>query len=1614
MKWATPNTRFGRGAVSFWFVSTDGAARGQSAIIDRLVDHLDTDGASDAVLPFARAYLRRISPEHVASRSMDSLQAEVEDVFRFANARHDNEPALRVFQPELSTHGYEVPGSVVEVAAPDMEFLVDSITNEIEGQGHTIVRVLHPVVGTTRDADGTITAVVPARTASRRESIQHYELSRRLDADEAAELQAGLEQALQDVRRAVSDFEAMQGAVYRMAKVARAGSHRYSTEDIDEAVAFLEWLLDLNFVFLGYREYQITEEGGERMLSVVPGSGLGILQADKESAYVTPVALSALRPSLRARYESGDLLVITKTNSTSRVHRRAKMDYIGVRHIGPDGAVIGEARLLGLFTSKAYMVMADTIPMLQRKLQQIIEAEDLIEGSHLYKELVQLFNSFPTDELFATPTEAIRESLLGILDLEERQQVRLFIRRDLLQRNVSVLVVMHRDRFNAPLRKTLQELFLERFGGTSIDYRLALDESAMARLHFTVWVSARSMPSVSFEALEAEVIAAAQTWEERLAEGLLSRYGREVGRALVEEWAGRFPGYYRSSTPVDITVGDITMLDQLTRAADGRPVVGLQNESADGERLTRLAVYRSDGKLELSAIMPTLEALGLRVVEEVPTRLSGGSGETFIHDFGVVDLDGQMLDIDEVGERVAATIVAVLADGAESDSLNRLILSAGLTHEQVRILRAYRTYWQRVSPGFTVGYINDTFAAHPSIATDLLELFADRFDPELTDAEETLLLARIHLALDAVASLDEDRILRGFLGLILATERTNAYRDGPDRLAFKFKSDQVPDMPEPAPEHEIFVYAHDIEGIHLRGGPVARGGIRWSTRREDYRTEVLGLMKAQMTKNAVIVPTGAKGGFVLRQSPNDPAELPNAVREGYKTFIRALLDVTDNLVDGTVVHPDGIRVYDGPDPYLVVAADKGTASFSDTANQLAAEYGFWLGDAFASGGSAGYDHKALGITARGAWESVKWHFRELGVDIMEEPVTVVGVGDMSGDVFGNGMLLSPLLRLVAAFDHRHIFIDPNPDPTTSFAERQRLFAQPGSCWGDYDASLISAGGGVYPRSAKRIELSEEACRALDVEARELTPDEVIRAILRAPVDLFWNGGIGTFVKASTEGNEQVGDRANDARRVNATQLRCKVVGEGGNLGLTQPARIEFARGGGRVFTDFIDNAGGVHCSDREVNLKILLGLAEARGELSREERDHLVEEVVDDVVAAILYDNFLQAQILAQDVDRSAAHIEDYEELMLALEGEGTLDRANEHLPDADAMYERARTGEGMTAPELSVLLAYAKRSLRRWLLESDLPDWPGFAGVVDDYFPEKVATRFVHLIPEHPLRRELVATIVANRVVNSEGVTSVTRLRSETGATADQVVRAYHIARNVTDAAERWHDVEQLVGELPTEVVRELLAGIDELVESVARWYLANPGTDIMSEVIKAAKPAFQELSTTITESGPAQWREAREAVVTRWTDRGVPREIARRHVYQEELIHAPDIIEVARVSGRSVRHVADLFMLSGPAFELDWLEAQVEAIPTGNRLQRRAIQTVEDDLVRLRRQLVESILADSDAIDPQAALEHYLVARTNELGQLVRLMRALTAEGVTDLAPVIVAMRQIRDLVT
>ena len=1198
--------------------------------------------------------------------------------------------------------------------------------------------------------------------------------------------------------------------------------------------------------------------------------------------------------------------------------------------------------------------------------------------------------------------------LSGLLQLQERDNVKLFIRPDTLHRSVSILVALPRDRFNAALRRELQALFLEAFNGTSIDYHLALGDADPAQIHFTVWVP--EVTDYDFHHLESAVVALTRSWEERLLNTLATRIEQPAARELARRWAGRFPEYYSTSTPIEIAATDIIRLDALERS-DGTMSVGLQNESdgLQGEQLTRVALYRAGGKQALSELIPALEDLGLTVVEEIPSRIAG-PGDYFIHDFGVLGPNGTQIEVDRSSARIVETLESVWRDGAESDDLNRLVVSTSLGPREVDILRAYRTYWRRVAPIFTLAYVNDTLAAHPEMSELLVDLFAERFDPEREGDRYAEVRVQILEGLDLIPSIEEDRIMRAFLELIEATVRTNFYQGGRAALAFKLASRNVPDAPLPHPLYEIFVLGPTVEGIHLRGGMVARGGLRWSTRREDYRTEVLDLMKAQMTKNAVIVPTGAKGGFVLRNPPDDPTALRTEVEAQYRIFIGALLDVTDNRLEGEIVRPDRVRAHDGDDPYLVVAADKGTATFSDVANSIATERGFWLGDAFASGGSTGYDHKVLGITARGAWQSLERHFAELGIDPFVDEFTVVGIGDMSGDVFGNGLLGSDKMRLVAAFDHRHIFIDPDPDAATSHSERRRLFELPRSSWDDYDRELISNGGGVYARTEKSIEISDRARQVLGAREGTCTPNQLISVILKAPVDLLWNGGIGTYVKAAAETHQQAGDRTNDPVRVDGSDLRCRVVVEGGNLGLTQRARIEFAEAGGKINTDFIDNSGGVDCSDREVNLKILLdGLVRA-GSLSADERNRLIAEVSEGVVERILSDNFHQAQAISREAVASSRRTYAYEDLMVSLEDQGILDRNIDAMPSSEAMAERTKSGVGLTRPEIAVLLANAKRSISQSLVTSELVSDPYLVSDVMRYFPESISDRFADEIAEHPLRAELVATLLAGDVVNSEGVVFVSRIVTQTGAEPVDVVRAYRIARDLTAADDRWAAIESIHGEIDQDLWHKLMRHTDRMVASVTRWFLSNGDGGSIGEIVSQSRPIFEEMEAGALESEVTGWRDSRISIMGELIEMGVPDDIARRNAVSPILNYGPDVIEISTQTGQSPIDTLHAFLQVGQAFGLDRITDWARSKQIEDRWDRWALWTIEEELLAVRRRAVERAFTDAHGKTGVDAVDAFLASRASHVARLVRFMRQIDTSGEVDMAQLMVSIRQVR----
>ena len=1578
------------------------------SLLDELIDCLDERISGERVAAmrgFARAYARRADEADAAD--LEQFCSQVVGAFELADRRGTKPAIVRAFTPTLADDGYETTGSVVETNCLDSPFLVDSATLSITSSGYEVRDVVHPIIGVERDRSGHITAVMSARESDTRESLMHFELAETLSTPELETLADRVRAVLADVLAAVRDYAQMQLRVDDMIEAARGSGPSHDAGETDEVAAFLDWLRADNFIFLGFREYSLE---GDR-LRTVKGAGLGILSNDEISSYAEPVALTEISSALRSRLLGGNLLVVSKTNSFSTVHRQGRLDDITIVATGPYGNTVGALRLLGLFTSKAYIAAVGKVPILRHKLHQIATAEDFLEGSHDYKRLVETFESFPMDELYAATVDELQPLLVDLLGMQEERHVRVLLRPDLAEGRVSVIVNVPRDRFSGALHKKVEAMLYERLGGTSVDYHLAISEASGAHMHFTIYVPGE-MPGVSLNELERTVVEMTRTWDDHLHERLAALYGGAKADALTTRYGEALPDAYKSATGVDEALVDIEHFEQLS--ASNEFTVGLRNQRTHERDLTRIGLYKIGGKVRLSDFLPILENLGLSVVEEVPTHLHVGEEGMYVHDIGVLGVDDRPLKLADCGGRAADAISAVWAGSAISDSLNRLVITGGLTWRQVTVLRAFRTYRQRLGVPFTAEYENDAFARNAHIAHQLIELFELRLDPNRPREPQTEDFLRNALleALDAVVSLDDDRILRAYLGMIGATLRTNAFLSNREYVSFKLASHDVPDMPEPKPLYEIFVQSPHMEGIHLRGGAIARGGIRWSDRKQDYRTEILGLMKAQMIKNVVIVPVGSKGGFVLRETPQDREELRAAVQTQYRVLIRGMLDLTDNRVGDTVVRPDDVVVRDDDDPYLVVAADRGTATFSDVANEIAGEYGFWLDDAFASGGSIGYDHKELGITARGAWECVKRHFREIGIDFEEDAHTAVGIGDMSGDVFGNGLLYSERTKLVAAFDHRHIFIDPDPDLAMSFAERKRLFELPRSSWAEYDTETLSQGGGVWGRAEKRIELSLEARAALALDgAAELTPNDVVSAILRAPVDLLWNGGIGTFVKGTSEANLEVGDRANDAVRINGAEVRARVVGEGGNLGLTQQGRIEFAQSGGHLNVDAVDNSAGVDCSDHEVNLKILLGIAVQEGELTRAQRDRLLRDVENEVADLVLYDNYLQAQIVSQEMASSSERLEAYDDLMLALEARGMLDRQLETLPTSEQIAERIRLGNSMVRPELCVLLSYAKWSLEEELRGTELLNDPLFEASLLAYFPKRIQEGFAHTIQRHPLRRELLSTIVANAVVNSQGITFASRLALETGASLSEVVRAYWIARSITGASARWASVELLDGQLDPATQNVLMVGVDTLVEDVTRWYVANDVERSAAEVYAAADPSFSELVAVINEAGSDAWRERREGLAGDLVRLGVEPELASTHVHQHALAHAPAILAVAAQTNQTLLDTAKAFFRAGEKLRIDWLERRLAVLEVDDRYERLALRAIQDDLRALRRAVAVGALAREGTVAQR--IDSYTVERHVGLERLDRLIEAQPDAAEPTLAELTVFLRQLRSIV-
>ncbi|WP_370947702.1 NAD-glutamate dehydrogenase [Amycolatopsis sp. cg5] len=1606
-----------------------------------------------------RLYYRHIPAEEVLGDDPVDLVGAVRSHLQLAQHRMPGRPAVRLLNPTTAEDGWTREATVVQVVTDDMPYLVDSVAAEFARDGVQVHRIVHPIVVVSRELTGDLKEVYPTADAADppegadTESWMYVEIDLITDPNRARELDNRLSSVLGDVREVVEDAEKMAEQARQLAEELETTPPSLPENEVVEGAKLLRWLADGHFTFLGYRRYELIDnphpEAEEPALRAVLASGLGVLRQDSLAARGLTAgpdtAVSALAPTL---------LVLTQASAPSTVHRPIYPYYVGVKTFDADGNVTGEHRFLGMFTTTALHENVLDIPVVCNRVRQVIHRAGFPMESFSGQRMLEVLQNWPRADLFSADTDSLYATTTGAITLSDRRRLRLFLRRDPYGRFYSCLVFLPRDRYTTRSRLAMQEVLVEELEGTQLEYSARIGETVLAQVHFVVHTDPTRRIEPDTAHIQERLNTAVRSWDDFMVEAILNErrersepnnFSEESATDQGQRFAGVFPEGYKEDFEAADALADLRQLDALSGDGDLSMSFYVPADAEPGER--RFKLYLLGEGVTLSKVLPVLQRMGVEVVDERPYELRREDGKrSWIYDFGL-RIAPNVLEQIEAGKegdlrvRFQDAFNAAWCGLAEVDGFNELVLRAGLSWRQAAILRAYSRYLRQAASPFSQEYIQRAVTAHTDIATALVKLFEVRFDVTSQEDERVAHAAQLESditkMIDEVTSLDEDRILRRLLAVITATLRTNYHvtdADGNNReyLAIKLDPKSVPELPEPRPRFEVFVYSPRVEGVHLRFGEVARGGLRWSDRREDFRTEVLGLVKAQAVKNAVIVPVGAKGGFVVKRPPaptGDPGLDRDAFqKEGiacYRMLISGLLDLTDNRVEGKTVPAPNVVRYDNDDSYLVVAADKGTATFSDIANSVSADYGFWLGDAFASGGSVGYDHKAMGITAKGAWESVKRHFRELGKDSQSEDFTVVGIGDMAGDVFGNGMLLSEHIRLVAAFNHMHIFLDPSPDSAKTFAERQRLFNLPRSSWDDYDRSLISEGGGIYPRSAKAIAITPQVREALSIDegVEKLSPTDLMKAILLSEVELLWNGGIGTYVKAERETHADAGDKANDAVRVNGNELRVKVVGEGGNLGLTQLGRIEFARTGGKINTDALDNSAGVDCSDHEVNIKILLDHLVMAGELDHEQRNELLGEMTDEVGALVLADNYRQNAVLGVSRAHNGPMLSVHERQVAALEAAGAFNRKLEALPSRSDFKALEKAEEGLTSPELSTLLAHAKLDLKNELLASELPESEVFSRRLPEYFPKPLRERFESAIFEHPLQRQIITTQVANEVVDGAGISFVFRLSEEMNATATDAVRAYAVVNAVYDLRSIWDEIDKLDNVVPTDVADSMMLETRRLLDRAARWFLTNRPQPLaaLSEINRFGR-VVGELAPKTGELLRGRELESVQTHIDELIGQGVPADLARRVAILLHTYGLLDVTEVAELAEQQIgvdtvhtpAETAELYYALSDHLNIDQMLTSISALERGNRWHALARLSLRDDVYSSLRAITLDALRHSEP-DDTADEKIAQWERTNSarIGRARAALEEIAQSGRLDLATLSVAARQIRSTV-
>lgn len=1579
----------------------------KATMLDNLLAQLSKDFSNkQAVLveAFVRQVFDYVAGEEFASFAAADLRGMVRTLWQFYSQRSDKHQ-ISVFNPDVEQHAWQSKHSIIVVNVANIPFVIDSLRLAVNESEYNIHRIFHAELGCQRTKAGAIKEVKDGTD----ELLVYIEIDKCTDHDELDAMKARIESVMAQVHLVVDDFDhLLDTLVQARSAVANAPT---DVEGIEESLAFIDWLRDNHFTFLGCDYYQVESD---RIRSTCDSSfGVFHGRADREQKF------SDLSPAHVENIHERRLVSFAKSGVKSEVHRGAWSDYVVIKHIDSAGKVIGGWRFLGLYTSAVYYGSPFTIPVIRQKLEAVLDRSRFSEGSHYYKELWQILNTFPIDDLFLNQLGEIEHTANEVLKVQERKQVKLFTHIDPYGKFATVLCYVPRDIYNTKMRLQIQQALADHLPAKDIDFNTWFAESVLARIRFVIRL-ARPVAEEDFDkaSLQAKVAEISRQWSDDLQESLIDSQGEEHGVALYNDYANAFSLGYQEKFSARVAVTDILRMQDLS---DAQPLRINLYRLVGGDGGLKIKLYHR-GELVLSDLIPVLENLGLTVIDEFPYQIHSRNDVVWIYDLSVAYEADPEIDVDRVREPFAEAFGAAWRGMADSDAFNRLVLGASLSWRAVVMLRALAKYMKQIKFGLSEHYIATTLLHHQSITRALLDYFTARFDPNATaDAEHC---KDVFLnALDDVENINEDRIFRKYVGIIDACVRTNFYQPAEhgaySNVSFKIEPAKVGDVPKPHPFFEVFVYSPRIEGVHLRFGKVARGGLRWSDREEDFRTEVLGLVKAQQVKNSVIVPVGAKGGFIAKQLPSQGGR-EAFMKEGiacYKSFIRGLLDITDNLVDGEVVEPKNLVRHDQSDPYLVVAADKGTATFSDIANEVAGHYDFWLGDAFASGGSNGYDHKKMGITARGAWVSVQRHFRELGINVQEDPIAVVGIGDMAGDVFGNGMLQSEQIKLVVAFNHMHIFVDPDPNPKTAFKERQRLFKLPRSTWEDYDKRVLSKGGGIYSRSAKSIKLSSEAAKVLGLGDKSVSvaPNELIRSALKAPIDLIWNGGIGTYIKASQETHNEVGDKANDALRVNAKDVQSRVIGEGGNLGLTQLARIEFSEQGGRCFSDFIDNAGGVDCSDHEVNMKILLNDQVACGDLTVKQRNQLLEALTDPVAKLVLTSNYRQTQALSNAFSESALRVDEHRRLIKYFEESGRLDRELEFLPSDDQLAERKSQGRGLTRPELAVLIAYGKNEMKEELIEADLHSEPELIKQGRDTFPESLLERFPKAMESHQLQSEMAATQLSNDIYNHMSLAFAQRLIESTGCTYMDVVKAYVIARELFDLSRVWREVEALDYQVDSDVQASMMLRLSRMVRHAARWLIRNHRNDfhvkpLLDTYCEPLHDLREKLSSIVVGDLHKKWTESCQD----WQDSGVPEALASEVAATELSYSSLSVIAVAKSVEAPLLNVAKVYFTIGERLALDKFYGQIANLPISSHWQALARESLRDDLEAQQRQITLNVMAMAQGRSQE--VDSLIAAWVHENKTLVerwfRVVREVATASEPEFTMYTVALRELVDL--